>query len=148
MGHDGEVFKRLTWFGIGAAAGASGYVWAQQRVRKELDALGPDHLVVIAAGQAGRITKSAARTVAGAVVEGRSAMRDREDELLAQRDGRRRGGRDRNTTEGRGRSDRVDHSDGPVWPSTASARSEPWSDAAAARSAATRPAARTRPARW
>lgn len=134
------MFKRLTWFGIGAAAGASGFVWAQQRVRKELDALGPDHLVVIAAGQAGRITKGAAKTVAGAVVEGRSAMRDKEDELIAQRDTRRRGGREQVSSE---MHDRDDRREGQEWPASAASRSEPWSDAIAAR-----PAARTRPARW
>jgi len=138
--HDGEVFKRLTWFGIGAAAGASGYVWAQQRVRKELDALGPNHLVVVAAGQAGRITKSAAKTVAGAVVEGRSAMREREDELITQRDGRRRGSRAQDPVDLHGRDDRRE---GQEWPVAASSRSEPWSDAAVSR-----PAPRTRPARW
>ena len=133
------VFKRLTWFGIGAAAGATGYVWAQQRVRRELDALGPDHIVVVAANQAGRVSKQAARTVAGAVVEGRSAMREREDELVSRRDARRGGGR------GTGPSvdgDR-DRSEGRSWPASGAGRSEPWRDEMA-------PTAdrRTRPARW
>ena len=89
MEQNGAVFKRLTWFGLGAAAGATGYVWAQQRVRRELDALGPDHIVVVAGNQARRVGKQVGRTVTGAVGEGRSAMRDREDELLARRDGHR-----------------------------------------------------------
>jgi hypothetical protein len=86
--HDGGVFKRLTWFGLGAAAGATGVMWAQQKVRRQLDALGPDHIVVAASNQARRVSKQVGRTVAGAVVEGRAAMREREDELKARRDGR------------------------------------------------------------
>jgi len=69
--------------GIGAAAGATGTVWAQQQVRRRLDALGPDHLVVTA----GNTARKVGRTVADAVSEGRSTMRDREDELRSQRDG-------------------------------------------------------------
>jgi len=90
-GHDGVVFKRLTWFGIGAAAGASGIVWAQQKVRRQIDALGPDHIVVAAGTQARKVSRQVGRTVADAVVDGRSAMREREDELIARRDGRRDG---------------------------------------------------------
>jgi hypothetical protein len=81
------VFKRLTWFGLGAAAGASGVMWAQQKVRRQIDALGPDHIVVTAGNQAKKVSKQVGRTVAGAVVDGRAAMREREDELLARRDG-------------------------------------------------------------
>jgi hypothetical protein len=82
-GHDGAVMKRLVWLGIGAAAGASGTVWAQQKVRRRLDALGPDHLVVTA----GNTAKKVGRNVRDAVSEGRSTMRDREEQLRAQRDG-------------------------------------------------------------
>ncbi|MFZ4517724.1 MAG: hypothetical protein ACOYOP_05025 [Microthrixaceae bacterium] len=76
------MFKRLVWFGIGAAAGASGAVWAEQQVRRRLDALGPDHVV----SAAGRSAKRVGRTVADAVAEGRAAMREREDELTLRRD--------------------------------------------------------------
>jgi hypothetical protein len=69
--------------GIGAAAGAAGTVWTQQQVRRRLDALGPDHLVVTAGNHARKV----GRSVADAVTEGRTAMRDREDELKARRDG-------------------------------------------------------------
>ena len=71
--------------GIGATAGAAGTIWAQQQVRRRLDQLGPDHLVV----SAGNTAKKVGRSVADAVAEGRSAMRDREDELTARRDGTR-----------------------------------------------------------
>jgi hypothetical protein len=70
--------------GIGAAAGATGTVWAQQQVKRRIDALGPDHLVV----SAGNTARKVGRSVADAVSEGRSTMRDREDELRARRDGR------------------------------------------------------------
>ena len=70
--------------GIGAAAGATGTVWAQQQVKRRIDALGPDHLVV----SAGNTARKVGRSVADAVSEGRSTMQDREDELRAQRDGR------------------------------------------------------------
>ncbi len=90
MGQNGRVFKRVTWFGIGAAAGATGVVWAQQKIRRRIDAMGPDHIVVTAGNQARKVSQQVGRTVAGAVVEGRAAMREREDELLSRRDDRRR----------------------------------------------------------
>ncbi|UDY36177.1 hypothetical protein [Dermatobacter hominis] len=116
------MFKRLTWFGLGAAAGASGVMWAQQKVRRQIDALGPDHIVVTAGHQARKVSKQVGRTVAGAVVEGRAAMREREDELLARRDG----------------------SDAHAWP-TSSARSPQRRSGRPGPSSADRP---TRPARW
>ncbi|MBS1838477.1 MAG: hypothetical protein JST64_12365 [Actinobacteria bacterium] len=91
--HNGAVFKRVTWFGIGAAAGATGVVWAQQKIRQRIDAMGPEHLVVAAGTQARKVSRQVGRTVSGAVAEGRSAMREREDDLVARRDGRRRGSR-------------------------------------------------------
>ena len=114
------MFKRLTWFGLGAAAGASGVMWAQQKVRRQIDALGPDHIVVTAGNQARKVSKQVGRSVAGAVVEGRAAMREREDELLARRDGR----------------------DVHQWP-TASGRTD-----RRGRNGPSRPDRPTRPARW
>ncbi len=78
------MFKRIVWFGIGAAAGATGAVWAEQQVRRRLDALGPDHVV----SAAGRGARRVGRTVADAVAEGRAVMREREDELTSRRDAR------------------------------------------------------------
>jgi acyl-coenzyme A synthetase/AMP-(fatty) acid ligase len=83
------VFKRIVWMGIGAAAGSAGTVWAQQQVRRRLDALGPDHLVVTAGNTARSAARKVGRTVTDAVVEGRTAMRDREEELTVRRDGAR-----------------------------------------------------------
>lgn len=69
--------RRLFWLGVGAVAGASGTVWAERKVRSRLDQLAPDHLVV----SAGNKARDVGRSVVDAVVEGRGAMREREDEL-------------------------------------------------------------------
>jgi hypothetical protein len=93
------VFKRVVWFGLGAAAGASGVVWAEQQVRRRLDDLGPDHVVQVA----GRSARRLGRSVLDAVAEGRSTMLDTEDELRARRDRRLAEGRPAEGREGRGR---------------------------------------------
>ncbi len=69
--------RRLFWFGLGAATGASGTVWLERKVRARLEALQPDHLVVTAQDRA----RSVGRSVVDAVSEGRGAMRDRETQL-------------------------------------------------------------------
>lgn len=69
--------RRLFWLGVGAVAGASGTIWAERKVRAQLDALAPDHLVVTA----GHRARDVGRSVADAVAEGRGAMRAREAEL-------------------------------------------------------------------
>ena len=74
---------------MGAAAGASGVVWAEQKVRRRLEELGPDHLAVLAGNSALRV----GRSVLDAVADGRLTMREREDELRALRDRRLREGR-------------------------------------------------------
>lgn len=76
MIHNGEM-RRLFWMGVGAAAGASGTVWAQRRVRGAIEDLGAEQ-VVAAAGKGARVV---ARTVVAAVGEGRDAMAQREQEL-------------------------------------------------------------------
>jgi hypothetical protein len=83
------VFKRVVWFSIGAAAGASGVVWAEQQIRRKLDDLGPDHVVTLA----GRSARRVGRSVLDAVAEGRAVAADTEDELRARRDQRIRDGR-------------------------------------------------------
>lgn len=72
--------RRLFWLGLGAVAGASGTVWAQQKVRRQVEALGPDHVAVIAGNAARRV----GRHVADAVAEGRSTMREKELDLRRQ----------------------------------------------------------------
>lgn len=78
-----EAMRRLFWMGVGAAAGASGTVWAQRRVRAGLDELGADQVVAVA----GRGARRVGRTLAAAVAEGRSGMAERELELRRQMEG-------------------------------------------------------------
>lgn len=74
--------KRLFWLGVGAVAGASGTVWAERKVRTQIEALQPEHLAVAVGNKA----ISAGRTVVEAVLDGRDAMRDREFELRGRYD--------------------------------------------------------------
>lgn len=76
MIHNGGM-RRLFWMGLGAAAGASGTVWAQRRVRGAIEELGAEQ-VVAAAGKGAR---AVARGVVSAVGEGREGMAQREQEL-------------------------------------------------------------------
>ena len=76
MGHDWTM-KRLFWMGVGAAAGASGTIWAQRKVRDRIDDLGAEQVV----SAAGRGARTVGRTVRAAVSEGRVGMAEREIEL-------------------------------------------------------------------
>ncbi|MCP4434943.1 MAG: hypothetical protein GY812_05485 [Actinomycetia bacterium] len=69
--------KRLFWMGVGAAAGASGTVWAQRKVRSSIDELGAEQVVAAA----GRGARAMGRSVRAAVSEGRAGMVEREIEL-------------------------------------------------------------------
>ncbi|MGI9578074.1 MAG: hypothetical protein ACR2OH_07755 [Microthrixaceae bacterium] len=69
--------KRLFWMGVGAAAGASGTVWAQRKVRGHIDELGAEQVV----SAAGRGARTVGRTVRAALSEGRVGMAERELEL-------------------------------------------------------------------
>ncbi|MEZ5238062.1 MAG: hypothetical protein R2716_03615 [Microthrixaceae bacterium] len=71
--------RRIFWMGVGAAAGASGTVWAQRRVRGAIEDLGAEQVVSMAA----RGARTAARVVVAAVGEGREGMAERESELRA-----------------------------------------------------------------
>lgn len=82
--------------GVGAVAGASGTVWAERKVRARVEALSPEHAARAAAERA----RGATRTLVDAVVEGRAAMREREQELRDRRD-RRPDGRTDGRTDGR-----------------------------------------------
>ncbi len=76
--------KRLTWFVTGVAAGATSAGYATKKIKRTAAQLTP---VNVAKSAAGRARQGGQRVVA-AVKEGRSAMRDREDELKARRDQR------------------------------------------------------------
>ncbi len=67
----------MFWLGVGAAAGASGTIWAQRRVRGAIEELGAEQVVSLAA----RGARVATRTVVAALGEGREAMAEREFEL-------------------------------------------------------------------
>lgn len=75
------MFKRVIWFGIGTATGAAGTVWAERRLRAQLERARPAHLA-----------DSARRAIRAALEEGRAAARERETEL------RRRYGMSRSTS--------------------------------------------------
>ena len=84
--------RRLFWLGVGAAAGASGTIWTQRRIKEQMDNLGPETVVAVA----GRGAKAIGRTVSAAISEGRAAMAEREDELeyeMNTRRGRHQNGR-------------------------------------------------------
>lgn len=64
------MFKRVVWFGVGAAAGTVGTVWAERKVRSQIDR-----------ARAVNVADSARRAVRVALQEGRTAAREREIEL-------------------------------------------------------------------
>jgi hypothetical protein len=76
------VFKRVFYFGAGIAAGASGTVYVQRKVKAQLDRARPSQIVVTAADA----TKRVGGVVRDAVSEGRAAARSREDELRGRLD--------------------------------------------------------------
>lgn len=73
--------KRVTWFVGGVAAGAAGASYAKQAVRKRAKQTATKLNPV-------NLAKKAGGNVAGAVREGRAAMKAREAELKARRDHR------------------------------------------------------------
>jgi hypothetical protein len=71
------VFKRVTWFVTGAAAGVGGGLYAKRRVKQAIDRLAPEHVQAAAKAKAQELGDQ----VVEAVREGRAAMRAREAEL-------------------------------------------------------------------
>lgn len=78
------MFKRIGWFVGGAAAGAVGATAAKRKVVKVAKDLPP----VRAANQVVGTVRSAGDRVSAAVNAGRDAMRAKESELRARREGR------------------------------------------------------------
>lgn len=76
--------KRVTWFVGGVAAGATGANYAKKKVKQKAAQISP---AGVARSAATRVRDTAAHVV-DAVRDGRSAMRQHEDELKARRDGR------------------------------------------------------------
>lgn len=75
--------KRLTWFVGGVAAGAAGASYTKRKVKQTAAQLAPAHVARTAAGK----LKDKSQDLVDAVREGREAMRAKEAELLARRDG-------------------------------------------------------------
>ncbi|HWL45811.1 MAG TPA: hypothetical protein VNQ73_22910 [Ilumatobacter sp.] len=73
------MMKRVTWFVGGAVAGAAGAGYAKQAVSKRAKR-------TAAKLNPATLAKKAGNNVAGAVREGRAAMKAREAELRARRD--------------------------------------------------------------
>ena len=78
------MMKRLTWFVGGVAAGATGANYAKKKVKEKASQISPVGVARSAASRA----RDGAHHVADAVREGRSVMRQTEDELTARREGR------------------------------------------------------------
>ena len=74
------VVRRLVWFTSGATAGFGGAIWIRRRIRRTVRRYAPEQLQSEAAASVRRLGWD----VRDAVVEGRSAMRQREAELRAE----------------------------------------------------------------
>ncbi len=71
------MFVRLRWLLTGAGLGAGGAVWLNRQVRRRIDRYRPPAVVARVGAAGGRLRGD----VAGALGDGRAAMRARHDEL-------------------------------------------------------------------
>ena len=71
------MFKRLFWLTVGTIVGFSGSVWAQRRIRRQLERYHPDKV----ARQVSSGAKAFGEDVKAARAAGRDAMRQREAAL-------------------------------------------------------------------
>ena len=78
------MIKRLIWFVSGVVAGISGVLFAGKRVKRSVTSFTP----IKVAQRVTQSTRSGLNSVADAFREGRDAMRDKEFEMKAKRDGR------------------------------------------------------------
>lgn len=78
------MIKRLIWFVSGVVAGISGVLFAGKRVKRSVTNFTP----IKVAQRATQSTRSGLNSVADAFREGLDAMRDKEFEMKAKRDGR------------------------------------------------------------
>ncbi len=78
------MIKRLIWFVSGVVAGISGVLFAGKRVKRSVTSFTP----IKVAQRATQSTRSRLNTIGDAFREGRDAMRDKEFEMRAKRDGR------------------------------------------------------------
>jgi hypothetical protein len=77
------MMKRVTWFVAGAAAGVAGSEYARHKAKRAVDRYKPAAVVRATAEQ----LRVRSRDLVEALREGRHAMREKEAELLARRDG-------------------------------------------------------------
>lgn len=78
------MIKRISWFISGAAAGIAGAGYTKRKVKRTAAHLAP----VQAAKRVINGARTRSHTVAEAIRDGRDAMRVKENELRARRDGR------------------------------------------------------------
>jgi len=89
------MFKRVIWMGIGAAAGSAGTLWAERKVKAQIDRVADKATVQHVATTARDRIVDVRDTVVAAVSEGRSAKRTTEADLRRSVDDR--WGRSRST---------------------------------------------------
>jgi hypothetical protein len=77
------MIKRVSWFMAGAAAGVAGSEYARQKAKRAADRYKPAAVVRATALQ----LRVRSRDLVEALREGRHAMREKEAELIARRDG-------------------------------------------------------------
>ena len=79
------MFKRVIWMGIGAAAGSAGTIWAERKVKTQIDrvsqTVADKATVQHVTGVARDRLVDVRDTVVAAVSEGRSAKQDAESEM-------------------------------------------------------------------
>lgn len=78
------MIKRISWFISGAAAGIAGAGYTKRKVKRTAAHLAP----VQTAKRVVNSARTRSHTVGEAIRDGRNAMRAKEDELRARRDGR------------------------------------------------------------
>jgi hypothetical protein len=74
------LFRRIFWVGTGVSMGFGGAMWIRARLLRAVEAVMPKRVQK----QVSKGARRAGGNVAGAFVEGRSAMRQREAELRRQ----------------------------------------------------------------
>ena len=79
------MFKRVIWMGIGAAAGSAGTIWAERKVKTQIDrvsqSVADKATVQRVTGVARDRIVDVRDTVVAAVSEGRSAKQTAESEM-------------------------------------------------------------------
>lgn len=69
--------RRLFWLTVGVAAGSTGTLWAERKIRERLEQLTPEHAATVVMDKA----KDAGSNVMTAISRGRETMTDTERDL-------------------------------------------------------------------